>query len=681
MSYYVPEDDDELENLVIHLANLYDQGEDPVDFDGEEVSDPHYDLLVRRLSERRPTSKAFAPGTTSPSGANAPEEEGTLVEHKPPMTSIAKADTEKKLEIYEDWLKRCRKEIGADVEFAQSWKLDGVALRAYYVKGKLVKAGMRPRKGTAGTDVTLNTKYVEGIPQKLPLPLTLAIGGEVICTKENFAKVQAKLAEDGEELRKNERNHTFGALRQLKDPKKTKEGLLTFVAYNITGFNEYQEYYKTEVERAKWANTVLLEGKNFVQVRPHRFEDLAKMEETAPTLKYKVDGVILKVDDLEAQEQLGHHGDDPIKEPHGALAWKFSAEQAEAIVADIVFEASRTGRIPLVAIFDGVQLAGTTVRRATCSNIGWAERMGIGIGAKILVEKAGEIIPKIKQVLSGHVWQIPIPKFCPSCSGPVVIKITEGDKKDLKCENEDCPAKHINGIVHYLTLMDCKGLGASSVELLTRNGKVKELADLYTLTVEDCVNSGFSARESLLALATIHKVKPSKDDHKLTVNIMDVKGRKKVAPAAQFFAALGISGAGRSVGKALVERYKDFDKIREASIQELQDIEGIGSITAEAVYAFLSKNKEKIDRLLKHVELELPKTGKYSGFNFCLSGSFTEGKDHWEKLIQEHGGNIQSSVGRKTNFLVAGEGSGSKSDKAKELGVPILTVQELEKML
>ena len=236
-------------------------------------------------------------------------------------------------------------------------------------------------------------------------------------------------------------------------------------------------------------------------------------------------------------------------------------------------------------------------------------------------------------------------------------------------------------MVHYLVKLECKGLGESSIEPLIRQGKIKEWADLYTLTVKDCVDSGFSARESLLALATIHKIKPSKDDHKLTVTIMDVKAKKKVFPAWQFFAALGIPQCGESAGKALIQHFKDFGRIMDATEDDLLAVEGVGGTSATNIVSFFKSNREKVERLLKHVELELPKTGKLTGVNICLSGSFELGKDHWERLIQEQGGNCQSSVGRKTNILVAGPGSGSKSEKAKELGVKIIDVIELERML
>jgi DNA ligase (NAD+) len=222
----IPTDTNLLEELVIHLATLYDQGEDCVDFDGNFVSDPEYDELVRALKTVKPDSEAFSKGKTSPSDY-VPT--GNLVKHNPPMTSISKADGSDKIKIYQSWLDNCCQELGyssVDGNFAQSFKRDGVAIRIYYEKGKLVRAGLRPQDGVNGIDVTANVRYVQGVPTKLPQPWTLAVTGELECLLEDFQKVQDERATAGEELRKNPRNHTYGTINQHKDPKKTKDGVL-----------------------------------------------------------------------------------------------------------------------------------------------------------------------------------------------------------------------------------------------------------------------------------------------------------------------------------------------------------------------------------------------------------------------------------------------------------------------
>jgi DNA ligase (NAD+) len=681
MPFLIPTDTDTLEDLVVQLATLYDQGEDCVDFDGNPVSDPDYDALVKELKKRRPDSKAFADGTTSPS-TFVPT--GDLVIHNPPMTSIAKADGVDKVDIYQQWVKDNCVKLGYTYppepgKFVQSYKHDGVAIRLYYEKGKLKRAGLRPRDGVKGINVTANALFVKGIPEELPLPLTLAIGGELECKLADFEKVQKALADAGEDLRKNPRNHTYGGINQQKEPSKTKDARISFMGYNITGFDESDKYYTTEMERAKWVNKVLKVP--FVQVRDHKFDDLKMMEDNVPNLDFEVDGVVLKVNNLEDQEQLGHHGDTPTGEPRGAIAWKFAEEVKVGEVDHIEWNASRTGRVTPVAVFKtGIQLAGTTVLRATCSNAGWLRRMGIGKDASVKVIKAGKIIPKVIEVVSGKTTE-QVPSNCPACQQALQLVDGSDGNQDLMCNNVGCSAKQVRGIVFYLTSLDCKGLGESKVEQIIQHGKLKGLADLYRLSVKDLLDCDFSPREADLALCAIHHVKPTKDDMKMSLAILSAKAYKKKYPAWQFFAALGIPRAGKTVGKLLVEKGYTFEQIRKLTKDELLALDGIGDTVATSVVGFFQNNCAEIDDLLQYVEFEKPKTGKLSGITFVLSGSFDDGKSHWEEQIQNQGGKIGSSVGSKTNYLVAGPGSGSKSDKATELGVPILDVDGLKKLL
>lgn len=679
-------DTDELERLIVHLAAQYEHGGLSYDFDSEVVTDEEYDTLVRQLRDAKPDAEILK--TISPA-AFAPGEEAAgvkMVIHDPPMTSIAKADTEKREAIYQRWISDCeqftrdmRPETG-DM-FAHSFKLDGVALSIRYEAGRLVSAGLRPRDGVRGTDVTLNTRYIRGIPQRLgSSKLSLTLRGEVICTKADFEIVQANHAAAGEPLKANERNHAFGAIRQLTDPSKTAAGLLSFIGYGIVKFAAAHEHYSTEIERSVWARERLLPDGNFIEVVPHTREGLAEMEARAKDLPYRVDGVILKVNDLEAQVALGHIGDDPTGDPCGALAWKFLAEEATAVVKSISYEASRTGRITMVANFDGVPLAGTTVRRATCNNIGWAEKMGIGPGATIVFIKGGEIIPKIVRVSEGRVEKNIYPRHCPSCRGPVSVHVN-ADKKDLRCENAACPAKHIKGFVHFLVKLECKGLGESSIEPLVRSGYLREWADLITLTTEQCVAAGFSRREALLALATIHKVKPVKDNEKLAAAIETARNKAKKVPAWQFFAALGIPQCGETVGKLLVAHFPGVGSMFNATKEQLLAVTGIGETSADNIVKFIDTYRLQISALMLHFALEMPQGGPLAGINFCLSGGFDRGKEYWEALIAAKGGNCTSSVGKKTTYLVAGPGSGLKSEKARELNIPIIDVHELERML
>jgi DNA ligase (NAD+) len=682
----------ELEILVIHAATEYEINGYAEDFDGVEISDVEYDELYRNLKKSCPKSPAFK--GTSPSNTSV---KGKTVKHDPPMTSIAKADGNEKQEIYLKWISDCAKRLGTnpkELEIAQSYKHDGVAIRVNYVKGKLHSAGLRPRDGVNGSDVTRHMKYIKGVPLELPDNFTLSLNGEIECWDEDFADVNNARDAAGEELYKNPRNYTAGCMGR-DDAEENKEAGLRIAFYSITGFDEWQKYYTTEVERSEWANSNdgldLQDEKGrgvFVQVRLHKFGDLIKMEEQSKKLPYYTDGIVLKINDLEQQFELGHTGDDSINSPRGSLAWKFEEETVEATVSSIEWNASRTGRIVPTAIFDTpFVLADTENTRATCNNYGWMEIQGLGPGAKVKCKKGGKIIPNIMEVLE-PVSNIDAPKKCPTCSTKLDLSLSSSGNKDLTCTNRDCGAKHVKGWMFYISKLGGKGLGLSNMEKILHTGKVKTLADLYDLTYEELIEGGFTDRQALLALATIFMIPADKDkdNDKLLKQIEKARKGKHTIEAWKFFAALGIPGAGETSGKALISHYKDFDAIRNSSEEDLQSISGVGPTTAAAVVDYFEHNGDTVDRLLERFDLELPKTGKLTGKNFCLTGSFTLGKKHWQEKIENLGGNVQSSVGRGTSYLVQehGKTDGSPSEKevkAGKMGVLVISVVDLQKMI
>lgn len=686
---------DDLEKLVIHAATEYELNGYVEDFDDAEITDPEYDALFKELKKLKPDSVAFK-GTSPSTAADAAT--GDVVVHDPPMTSIAKADGTlvEKQAIFDRWLADCTGRLGGkEPKVAISYKRDGVAARFNYDKGKLVSAGLRPRDGINGTDITRHCKYLDGVPKKLPLPLTLSLSGEVECWFEDFKKVNAERDAAGEDLYKNPRNFTAGCLGR-DDPEENKNSRLRVTFHNVTGFDEWEKYYTTEVERAKWVNTKVglnlqtAEGKGrFVHTRPFDPDYLQKMEDYASKLPYYTDGIVLKVNDLEDQAELGHTGDDPVNTPRGALAWKYKEPTAEAIVSSIEWKASRTGRVVPTAVFDiPFTLADTDNSRATCNNYGWMESQGLGPGATVKCKKGGKIIPNIMKVLK-PVKDIGAPTDCPSCGDTLHLHTSSSGNKDLQCQNKDCPAKHTKRWIHYIQNIGGKGLGLSAMEKILNSGEVKSLADLYTLSIGKLQPHGFSTRQALLAMACVWKVKPGKtdDDVELLKKIKKAQGKKQKIPGWHFFAALGIPGAGKTAGKALIAHFKDFDDIRAASTDELAEVAGIGDTTAEAIHSFFDQEGYNlVDDLLDFVELDMPKTGKLSGTNFVLTGDFDEGKKHWEVQIEALGGNIQSGVRSNTNYLVQqhGKSDGSpsaKEKKAADLGTPIISVKQLEKIL
>ena len=692
---------DDLERIIAHLDTAYEQGLDCVHPDTNIiVTDGEYDGLRRQLKELRPDSKLFGTATASKlvSATNK-------VVHDPPLTSIEKASHED-LETQEQqlfkWLKKTAESASEKVVdgpqktakgkthkdepvtypksyFYQAYKLDGVAIAIYYEDGKLARAGLRPRDGINGEDVTEQVKFVSGVPEKLPFKVSCSIRGELICKLTDFERVQKNLAKSGDKLRANPRNHTAGGIRQFKNPEKTKRNRISFVAYSIESLANPP--YKTEIERFKFCSKDL--GIPYVEAKPFKFEDLQKMEDGIPKLDFEVDGVIIGVNNLEDQEQLGRHGDPRTGNPKGKIAWKFREEEATPVIKEIEWQTGRTGKMTSVAIFDAVRLAGTNVSRATLHNAGFMERNQITIGSKISVRKAGKIIPKVTGVVSGQ-GKPDFPKACPACE--TKTKLQKGNTEDmleLICPNAECSAQNISTLCHYLATFGVLGLGESRVTQLVEGGAVSTPADLYRLDVESAMQTGLTERQSTLAVAAIQMIQsPDKlDNSDLETAIENALKKKKPVPLWQFFASFGIGAAGKSAGKALSAHFGSFAKIRKASIEELEAVDDVGEITAKAISNYLKENSKDVDDLLKFVEPIVPKTGgTLDGKTFCFSGGFPDGKKYWEKEVEGRGGKCSSSVSKKTDYLVAGPGSGSKSEKATKLGITILTTDELAKL-
>lgn len=679
---------DELEAFVVHCATDYELYGYVEDEDGIEVTDPEYDELVKALRKQRPDADALK--GTSPSKAKP---KGAIVKHDPPMTSIDKADgtPEEKRDAYNQWVVNITKLNRARTpEIAQEYKRDGAAVRINYVKGKLVSAGQRPRNGVDGTDVTRHMKFIKGVPLKLPKPLTLSLNGEIECWLDDFEQINQQRIAAGLKPWKNPRNYVAGCLGR-DDPKENKDGGLRISFYSITGFAEWKDYYATEIERAKWANSpdgLNLRDENgngfYVRSIIHRdYSQLEALETKSKELPYYTDGVVLKVNDLELYEDMGHVGDDPTGYPRGALAWKYEEERAEAVVSRIEWNASRTGRVVPTAIFDTpFVLADTENRRATCNNIGWMETNGLGPGAVVLCKKGGKIIPNICGVIK-PVKDVGAPQKCPACVAKLVINVSSSGNKDLTCPNPECAAKHVNGWIHYFSKMGSKGLGEAAMQEIVESGKVRQLPDFYRLTKDDLMEIGFSERESLLILAAVWMVNPVDDNEKLEKAI-EKKGKVTVQ-AWVLFQAFGIPGAGETAGKALVKHYGGFEPVRKATEDELTRIAGIGNTTAESIHEWFSKNNPMVDEILEFVDLELPKTGKLTGKNFVLTGEFKLGKKTYKSLIESNGGNCQSSVGKTTDYLLREMGTGGapseKEQKAVKLGVPVISPADLDKMI
>ncbi|MCK9458294.1 MAG: NAD-dependent DNA ligase LigA [Proteobacteria bacterium] len=721
---------DELEAIIAELDTRFDDGEDcliPADTSDDmlkllgldaatPVSDPKYDMLKGTLQANRSDSKIFKTVTASKRVISTKK-----VKHVPLLTSIDKASHEdleiQKAQLWK-WISDCTEKAPKSVRegkfyvldgekykgsnvtyprgyFYQQWKLDGVSIQFYYEKGELVSAGLRPRDGEYGEDVTEQAKYVKGIPTKLKVPITCAIRGELIVLTSDFPKVQDWKRQQGEKEFSNQRSAAVGGIRQFNDPEKTKYHLVTCIAHGITWNDSSPIPYSTETEKAIWVNKNLGYDSahpnepciRFVQSRSFNFFDLAKMEAEVPSLDYRVDGIVIGVESLDEQSHLGTHGDKPDGNPRGKIAWKFAEEREPAIIKAIEWNVGRTGVIKPVAIFAPIRLADTNVARATLHNLGFMIRKKIGLGTEILVQKAGNIIPKVVGVKSNS-CDPTYPKTCPSCGKPTASIHTpaKGNREEmweLRCENSDCPAKQLSNYCHWFKVLGCLGLGEATVEMLMSSGKITTRADFYSLSAADCMAAGLSERESLLTVAAIHMIHDPEhiDDKELATQITAAIKTPKKVDAWKFFAALGIPTAGEDSGKSLISHFRGIDKIQAASVNELEGTDGVGKKTAEIIYSYLQLHSQEINRLLQHFDLQLPKIGKLTGVTFCLSGSLPQGKTFWKAKIEELGGKCAGSVSKKVKYLVAGDGSGDKSAEATALGIPIIDVDTLKNLL
>jgi DNA ligase (NAD+) len=669
----------DLEFVISTLDTLYETGEECINpLTQEVVLDNEYDALKRQLHKICPSSKIFDTVTASAVKSNTKK-----VIHNPPMTSINKCNGTKdeKREILLKWMGDCQKNYpGSSPEkfFCMSYKHDGLALSIEYQNGKIVSAGLRSKSGKDGTNVTDKTPYIKGIPQTLPIPISCIIRGEIETPISVFKSISTTL---GEDAKSNPRAHAAGTMN-LRDISEVQSRGLVFTAYSVIMGGDHHTPYSSEIEREVWAKESL--GIEFVSHVPFSFEKLAQMEKSYRDVEndYMIDGVVISVNNLEYQKELGTTGDKDDGNPRGKIAFKFEDEVKRTTVLEVQWQTGRTGTVTPVLYIDPVALEGTVVSRCTAHNVGIIKNNKIGIGSVVEVIKSGKIIPKLHKVI-GSFGKTNIPSICPSCSGPLVEKDGADDTVSLHCYNQECPSQNIKNLDHFLATLGVKGISEKTIEKLIDFGLVQRPGDFYTLTTERIEEVGITKRTALLIVARIWMM--PNPEHATDYEVeafLKLRTNKITTPMEKFFAAFGIKSAGNSTGEILSKKYNDWDTIKALTTEELEGIDGIGPITAKEIVNFFRKNKSMIEDVEQYFKFEAKKSGGiFENMTFVLSGSLNGGKDKWARIIEERGGCVKSSVSKKINYLVAGEGSGEKSEKAKTLNVQIITTEELEKMI
>ncbi len=639
--------------------------------DNPTISDYDFDVLLKELQALEAEYPEFydANSPTLRVGGEITKNFNTVV-HKQRMYSL---DNSYSKDDLLDWEKRVKKIVGeTNIEFTCELKYDGASISLTYEDGKLVRAVTRG-DGFQGDEVTTNIKTIKSVPLQLKgnYPAKFDIRGEIVLPFDGFHKMNEERIANGEEPYMNPRNTASGSLK-LQDSALVAKRPLECLLYSVVGANlnidtQYQLLEKTRSWGFK-VPTIARLCKSMDEVMAFvEHWDVHRHE-----LPYETDGVVIKVNTLRYQEELGYTS----KSPRWAMAYKFKAEQVSTILNEITYQVGRTGAITPVANLEPVLLAGTTVKRASLHNADQIEKLDVRVGDTVFVEKGGEIIPKIIAVDTSKRPEDSLIttyiKNCPECN--TELYRTEGDAKHY-CPNEyGCPPQITGRVQHFISrkAMDIDGLGSETVELLYKEGLITNYADLYTLTIEQVLPLERMAEKS-------------------AENLVQGIAKSVEVPFERVLFALGIRFVGETVAKKLARAYKNIDALMYASVLELATVDEIGDRIANSVVSFFQneRNLENINRLKNYgLQFELSadkllnQTEKLKGQTYVVSGVFEMSRNDLKKLIEDNGGKVGSSISSKTTFLVAGDKMGpSKRTKAESLNVPIITEQEfLEKL-
>lgn len=625
------------------------------------ISDFEYDELYRELKKLEEENPEFIT-SDSPTQKVGDElsEKFSEVSHRYRLYSL---DNSNNYEDLKKWYERVRKEFPneKEIELVAELKIDGLAVALTYENGVL-KTGATRGNGLVGENITENIKAVKGIPHSLKKPIDIEVRGEVYMPVSSFEKLNKVQEMNGKKVFANPRNAAAGSLRQL-DPNITAERDLHFWGYAAIEVSDKKS--KSHYELLKFLKDEDFSVNDNVKLCKNGIDEVIeyckKFEDYRKTLDYATDGVVVKVNDIFKQNELGY----TAKAPKWATAFKFPPEEVWSKVLSIEFSVGKTGVVTPVANLEPIQLAGTIVKRASLHNFDEVCRLKVATGDRVLVKKAAEIIPKIVSCESTReATDCTIPTECPVCKTELFRP--EGEV-NLYCPNtKGCPAQ-VKGRIEYWASkegMDIDGMGESIVEQLYEKGLVKDIADIYTLTQED-----------LMKLDLIKE----KSSENLLKSIEDSKNR----PLAKFLTALSIKLVGKETGDLIAQEFPTIEAVRNAKIEELTAIDGVGDKVAKSVVDFFADedNNILVNKLIQNgvspqgVLVE-KLSDKFQSMSFVITGTLTKPRSEYEKIIKSLGGKTSSSVSKKTSYVIAGDNPGSKFDKASDLGVIILNETE-----
>ena len=652
---------EELKKTLEYHSNRYYNMDDP------EISDYEYDSMMQELKklEKEHPELVTPDSPTQRVGGTAKREAGVLVRHNVPMLSLQ--DVFSKEEVY-NFVNEMKEQL-EDPEFVVEYKIDGLSMALRYEDGVLKLAETRGDGINFGEDVTENAKVILDVKKKLKDALPyLEIRGEVYMKLKDFDAVNETQELLGRKPFANPRNCAAGTLRQL-DSRITKERKLSMFIFNVQEVRGRTFATHTEgYEFLKKQGIHVIDDYKVCKTADEVWDAITRIGENRGNLGYDIDGAVVKLNRIADREKLGSTS----KVPRWAVAYKYPPEEKETKVLDIELSVGRTGRITPTAIFEPIRLCGTTVSRATLHNQDFIDDLDIGIGVTIVVYKSGEIIPKVKEVIHAKrpegTVRFEIPDVCPVCGAKTE---REKDTADIKCTSPNCPAQLERHIINFVgrDAMDIKGFGTVYIEELVRLGYLKDVADIYDLK---------DHREELIEQGIIGK-------EKNTDKLLDAIETSKKNDAYKLLTGLGIPNVGKAAAKAILKYFKEFDALEAADMDQLQEVNDIGEVSADCIFRFFGDEKNKV--LLQRLRdagvnmAYIPEEGadeRFAGQTFVITGTLPSmDRKEAAALIEKFGGKVAGSVSKKTAYVLAGENAGSKLTKANELGIKVISEEDI----
>ncbi len=640
-----------------------------------EIEDYEYDRLMKRLEELESQHEnLITPDSPTQRVSGQPTKEFPVVRHRKPMMSLSNTYNEEEIRDF-DRRVRGLLDPGESYQYTCELKIDGVAMSLLYQDGLLVRAATRG-DGEQGDEVTNNVRTIRSIPMRLqtdnPDLRSIEVRGEIYYYRDDLITLNKEREEKGELLFANPRNAAAGSLK-LQDSRIVAQRPLKMFCYWIDTL-EPSGSIKTQYDGIKQLEELRFPVNRHYRLCNNIDEVIAywkEWEQKRDTLPHDIDGVVAKVNSLEQQNRLGS----TAKSPRWAIAFKFKAEQAETILNDIIWQVGRTGVVTPVAVLEPVKLAGSTISRATLHNVDELERLDVRLGDHVILEKGGDVIPKVVRVLKekrppdSQLYQPPTE--CPVCHSRLV---RNPDEVALRCENVRCPEQVARRIEHFASrrAMDIEGLGEKVVVLLLENKLISDFGDLYRLQKEN--------------IAELERM-----GEKSAENLLEGIEKSKQQPLSRVIFSLGIPFVGEGAARLLAKHFHSLDGLMEAGEEELAEIDGVGEKTAHSIREFFKneENQEVISelraagvRFSEDVAAAKDLDEKFDGKSFVLTGALQNfSRDEAGEIIRRRGGKVSSSVSAKTDYVIVGADPGSKYEKAQKLGVRILTEEEFMQLL